>query len=244
MSSSSKNSIRSLRSKNLKRENCCPNLNNLSISNSKTSRHLHSVAQSNSSTTPVYPNGLNPNLVDEIPEPLNVSKQTKFLDLKNKNLTFLPAWLIKYRNLTHLDLSNNCLTLNEHDINILRFCGRNLEQLNLNKNKIKNLSLRFDNLQNRPNLPMLFGSVLRNLKFLDLSSNKITDFEAVTGCQNLEKLQLSGNEIEFLPENLNLMKNLVYLYLGFNKMTFLSDAISNLRKNGGGFVCERTYFDL
>lgn len=169
-----------------------------------------------------FPNGLNPNLIDEIPQPSNISKHTTFLDLSRQNLSFLPKWLVNFKSLTELNLSQNRVSLTDHDLNVLRLMGRNLVSLNLSRNSIQRLPLE------RHTCQTLFSRILKKLTNLDLSSNEITDFEAVLLNENLEKLQLSGNDISSLPKFPIEMVKLRYLYLGFNKISILGESVEDL----------------
>lgn len=180
-----------------------------------------------------FPNGINPDFSNEIPCPTDISKQTTYLDLSKQNITHLPSWLVNFKNISTLNLSENRLTLDSHDCNVLRMMfknGSNLVELDLSQNEITDLSL--DISQNcRDPKNVLFKNVLApTLKKLDLSSNKIQDFEVVCHLKELTKLQISGNEIFFLPESLSNMLNLEYLYLGYNKLERLSCSIAKLSK--------------
>merc|ERR1719220_2981659 len=98
--------------------------------------------------------------------------------------------------------------------------GGNLKSLNLSRNNISSLPDCCSSLND-----LFAGTFSKNLLVLDLSSNGLADFSAVTKKGSLEKLQLSGNQIEYLPESLSQMRKLKFLYLGFNKINCLIEAI-------------------
>lgn len=100
------------------------------------------------------------------------------LDLSSKKLDSLNPSLLKVSHLRFIDLSNNNIT----DVSILKDFP-NLIHLNLNGNKIKNLSA-FSAEEG-------FG----NLRKLELANNKITELAPIT-TPKLEYFDITDNKIE------------------------------------------------
>jgi len=71
---------------------------------------------------------------------------------------------------------------------------------------------------------------LSDLRILNLRSNKLTMFpsEFCTALNSLEELNLSQNEITYLPENLSALSNLRKLDVGWNKVAELPMGVFDL----------------
>ena len=104
------------------------------------------------------------------------------LSLSNKRVETLPKSLEEVKDVQKVDLSVN----NLGDITPLRDL-HNLVKINVCKNKIKNLAL------------FTTEDAFPNLKWLDVSANKFTEFPAFK-CPKLEYLDVSFNKLEKVNE--------------------------------------------
>ena len=105
---------------------------------------------------------------------------------------------------------------------------KNLYILGLSE-RIEELELSINSLTILPNL---FLEPLHNLKFLDLYANNLTTPEVAKICTltNLEHLNISGNNIHMLPEEIGALQNLEGLIISYNDLGQLPDSISSLKK--------------
>lgn len=123
-------------------------------------------------------------------------------NFSERNLTSIPSNLQSY---TKVDLSNNCITLNDSDNEVLRKQTQ-LKELNLRNNCIKLLQNQsFSQLENLTRLDVSFNIIsqieinafdsLRNLQKMNLSSNKISYFTLgmLLSSPDLDELDLSSN---------------------------------------------------
>jgi hypothetical protein len=107
----------------------------------------------------------------------------------------------------------------------------NLETLNLNNNKIKELPTEISNLKNLKTLTMnnnLLNSIpnsivrLENLKTLELADNNMVILpELINYMIGLVRLSCPGNRLLKLPENISFMATLRYLDVALNKLRYL-----------------------
>lgn len=107
------------------------------------------------------------------------------LTMASKRIEALNNSILEAKHVQFLDLQNN----NIADINLIQQFT-NLVKLNVAKNKIKNIAL-FSNEENFP-----------NLKWLDISNNKYTEFVAIK-LPKLEYLDISYNRLEKVSEGWN-----------------------------------------
>ena len=157
----------------------------------------------------------------EMDFPQNVSRQTTYLDLSNKNLSHIPVWLTQFKYLEKLKLNKNRIKLTESDILILLQSSPNLKYLSLHSNQIRQIP---------KHLEAQIFTHLSKLEHLDLSNNNLDNVIPLTLCENLKFLQLSGNKITQIPSEILKLEKLEYLYLGYNKMDYISPAICRIKK--------------
>lgn len=91
----------------------------------------------------------------------------------------------------------------------------NLQELNLSKNRLKEIP---------PEIQML-----KNLKKLSLFKNRIEALPPEIGeLENLEELIINNNELETLPEEIGKLKKLRYIDLWSNNIVGLPESISDI----------------
>lgn len=103
----------------------------------------------------------------------------------------------------------------------------NLKEALLEPDSVVRLSLRRKRYREFPKEVYLF----KNLKELDLGSNRITSLPADLGSlSQLKILRLNRNRLDLIGKQLGDLKNLIYLDLGKNRIEKLPYEIGNLRE--------------
>jgi len=75
-------------------------------------------------------------------------------------------------------------------------------------------------------LPMDFLAESRNLKFLDLASNRLKSLpESILACRNLNILILTSNQLEVLPDRIEELRDLRKLFVSYNQLEQLPTKI-------------------
>lgn len=170
--------------------------------------------------------------LDENPDHLEVT----VLDLRGKELVYLPPEIERFMHLQVLNLKSNFLEEIPPEVGRLA-C---LEELFLHRNHLKELPLEVYKLPRLRKLglgynqfrvipPQIAG--LTELRGLHLGGNQLGEFPMVV-CQllQLEKLFLQQNQIEVLPEEIGWLTQLRALFLNGNGLTRLPYGICNLRR--------------
>ena len=101
-----------------------------------------------------------------------------------------------------------------------------LENLYENPPKITNINISNKLIEA---IPQTFCKFV-NLKYLDLSHNRLTNIDYLKGCTKIETLKLSNNEIK-LTSSLVFLKVLQSLDLSYNKIIITGVFIKNFRVN-------------
>jgi Leucine-rich repeat (LRR) protein len=136
---------------------------------------------------------------------------TVALDLRNQQLSSIPAQVYNCYNLKVLLLGNNLIKSFPEDISKLK----NLLFLDLSNNKIQNL-------------PEDFGS-LSKLKFLSLTGNQLGTLpESFSQLQSLEELKLNDNDLFILPAGIGDLQKLNSLFLNDNKLKNIPASLCKL----------------
>lgn len=136
----------------------------------------------------------------------------------------------------NIDLSSNSLIKPPRELK--RF--KRLETLNLSKNNISKINTSIYNLYPVQNLDLSENNIskipyrierMRKLKRLNLANNKIDTlyYNSLSGLKYLIYLNLSDNQLNYLPVNLN-FRHLEILYLDNNNLEELPVSIGRLRK--------------
>lgn len=176
------------------------------------------------------------NSIQTIPDWFYQFKELEHLSLRNNILKTLPTIVFSIENLKLLNLADNQI----HEINGNWFeCLMNIEKVDISYNQIisipdkkviypkcKNLSLKGNKLQKFPTAV----SDSYTLEKLDLSENKISfiDDDAFNRLDNIIELDLSFNELTYLPTSIGKLKKLKKLNLSGNKISSLPKEFENL----------------
>ncbi len=176
------------------------------------------------------------NEYDSIPKWANsLTQKITTLNFTNEQLTTLPDWIGKLKNLQMLDLSGNKFKTIPSEIWNLK----NLKHLGLYNNAIEKLPDEIANLENLQKLdltanqlrtlPDSFGK-LKNLQILNLFNNQLTTLpESFGNLKSLQTLDLTANQLRTLPDSFGKLKNLQTLNLEKNKLTTLPNSFGNLK---------------
>lgn len=155
------------------------------------------------------------NSIQEIPDWFFQFKKLEHLSLKNNTLKTLPTIIFTIENLKYLNLADNQI----HEINSHYF--RNLmsiEKVDISYNQITSISEE--------------GITYPKCESLSIKGNKLEQFPtALSGAHTLEKLDLSENKISLIEDDaFDQLENLIELDLSFNELTYLPTSIGKLKK--------------
>lgn len=136
---------------------------------------------------------------------------------------------------------NNCI-LKKFDVRVLKL--KFLITLDLSFNKLTTLCDNFDELVNLKSLLLqsnsfktipkcvVNGNVSKQIQLLDLSNNDIEFLpNKISVMKDLVTLKLTGNKIQYLPSNFGMLSKLQYLHLNQNKLKVLPWSFQHLRFN-------------
>ncbi|XP_043721949.1 plant intracellular Ras-group-related LRR protein 9-like isoform X2 [Telopea speciosissima] len=140
-------------------------------------------------------------------------KELDRIDLKGRQLRFLPEEFGKIRGLVALNLSSNQFEVIPDSIGGLD----NLEELNLSNNLLVSL-------------PDSIG-LLNKLKILNVSANKLTALpDSISHCGSLVELDASFNSLTYLPTNIGYeLVNLQRLSIHLNKIRSVPTSICEMK---------------
>uniref|UniRef100_A0A3B4D3U8 Disease resistance R13L4/SHOC-2-like LRR domain-containing protein n=1 Tax=Pygocentrus nattereri TaxID=42514 RepID=A0A3B4D3U8_PYGNA len=159
------------------------------------------------------------NGIQEFPDNIKCCKCLSVVEASVNPITKLPDGFTQLLNLTQLFL--NDAFLEYLPANFGRLSKLLLEQIH----NLKELWLDNNSLQTIP------GSIgkLRQLRYLDLSKNRIESLDAdISGCESLEDLLLSSNMLQQLPDTIGMLKKLTTLKVDDNQLTSLPNTIGSL----------------
>ncbi|EQB60349.1 leucine-rich repeat-containing protein 1 [Vairimorpha apis BRL 01] len=180
---------------------------------------------------------LNEHHTKDIPNELLNGKKSTSINLSAKNLKSIPRNISLFKDLKYLDFSINYLT----DVCAL---PDSLKYVILNFNKLFKLPKHFFELKNIEIIQLntiiyqIFNKIeslpctiskLINLKYINISGNKLADFPyRCKDLINLKELDLCNNYIVNI-EPICEINNLEYLHLRNNKITEITNNIGNLK---------------
>nr|WP_321409581.1 COR domain-containing protein [uncultured Carboxylicivirga sp.] len=176
------------------------------------------------------------NSIQELPDWIFELNSLEHLSLRNNAIKDFPSILFSLENLKNLNLSDNRI----EEISGHYFCNlMNLEKIDLSYNSIRvinpaeinfskctDLYLNGNKLEKFPAVISHVNSLIR----LNLSENKINFLkdDAFVNLVHLEELDLSFNELTFLPTSIGQLKKLKKLNLSGNKIASLPKEFENL----------------
>jgi len=155
------------------------------------------------------------NSINIIPDWFFEFKNLENLSLKSNSFKELPIIIFTIENLNSLNLSDNQISkIADHYFSSLM----RIEKVDLSYNHISFISN-----------DRISYSKCRNL---NLKGNKLENFPiGISDCHNLEKLDLSENNISEIDDDIfGNLENLVELNLSYNNLTYLPTSIGKLKK--------------
>ncbi len=176
------------------------------------------------------------NSIQEIPDWFFQFNRLEHLSLRNNTLKELPTIVFTLQNVKYLNLADNQIPeitghyfknlMNIEKVDISYNQLTSIPSDRLEYSKCRSLSIRGNKLQKFPNAI----SDVHTLEKLNLSENKISsiDDDAFDGLENLIELDLSFNELTYLPTSLGKLKKLKRLNLSGNKISALPKEFENL----------------
>ena len=176
------------------------------------------------------------NSIDEIPDWLFGLKKLEHFSLRNNAIKQFPSIVFTLENLKYLNLSDN--RINEIDsqgfnnlmnIEKVDLSFNSIEKIfssEINYSKCENLNLKGNKLVEFPH-PIKY---VKTLNQLNLSENNISSLldETFSELENLEELDLSFNNLTYLPSSLGNLTKLKKLNLSGNKISSLPKEFENL----------------
>lgn len=176
------------------------------------------------------------NSIQEIPDWLFSLKRLEHLSLKNNSFKEMPTIVFTLENIKYLNLSDNQINqLSSSNFNNLM----NIDRVDISHNtipfiqfqnvaypKCSNLNLKGNKLKRFPEII----SQVNTLEKLDISNNNISSIEddAFANLEYLEELDLSFNELTYLPASIGKLTRLKRLNLSGNKIASLPKEFENL----------------
>ena len=177
---------------------------------------------------------MNNNPIKKIPDAFCNLKHLRFLNLCETKITKLPENFGKLTHIETLDISHsNLFKLPESMRNMI-----NIKHFNLSANRLRDGFLDLSKLEKLIKFNMEFNQLTKfpiicsqYIEDISLFDNKIERFskKAVEGITSVVRLDLRGNRLKNLPDNIGELKNLKYLLLDRNNISELPISIVKLK---------------
>ncbi|GAB3508629.1 COR domain-containing protein [Spirosoma knui] len=176
------------------------------------------------------------NSIQRIPDWFYNLKGLEHLSLKNNSFKEIPTIVFTLENIKSLNFAENQISelndnifvnlMNVEKVDISYNIIESIPYKNIDYPKCKILNLQGNQLENFPTVI----SQVKSLKKLLLSENKISSVEdnAFEGFENLTELDLSFNELTYLPSSLGKLTKLKKLNLSGNRIQLLPKEFENL----------------
>nr|XP_012565223.2 leucine-rich repeat-containing protein 2 [Hydra vulgaris] len=165
-----------------------------------------------------------------------VNKKVKVLRLNSNYLTILPNEVTSFASVTELNLCNN----NFQFIPVQIFSLNCLQILNLSCNRIWSVPVTMPNMKVLKKIDFSYNEIkrfvlncnaLENVEILNLDGNCLNEFPSVQHLKELRVLTLFKNKINYLPKELDNLKNLEELDVSDNNVIALNpNLLDFLRK--------------
>lgn len=159
----------------------------------------------------VYILDLSSSYLSSISKNINKLSNLRILSINDNNLTFLPQNICTLSKLSVLRAENNQIKILPENIGNLV----SLDELSLSNNKIISLPVSFYD--------------LKNLKSLKLDNNELNIFEDFSKFTQLITCDLSNNNINKLPNNIDSLKSIISLDISNNPISSLPASIYKLK---------------
>lgn len=148
----------------------------------------------------------------KIPKSIKNLNDIESIDLSFNIITWIPNELCVLKNLTKLNMRNNCITEIPPMIKNLE----NLKELNISRNEIEKIP------------DELF--LMKSLQKLDMSLNVINRIpESIKNANNLEIIDLGYNTISVIPDEVFMLENLREIKLNDNQIENFPNKIRQLK---------------
>lgn len=153
------------------------------------------------------------NQIRQIPRQIKALKALESFSIKNNLLTVIPNEIAALKQLKELYLSGN----------LIRELPANIQEL-------QQLSILHVNQNNIHQLPLTL-SLLPKLESLALSNNQLQYFVPINSQSfpSLKHLHLNNNQLSICPKGLESLSTLETLELGYNQLKQLPDSLNQLR---------------
>lgn len=176
------------------------------------------------------------NKITEFPEALNRLRALTELNLSDNRLTRIAPDLHELPSLARLDLSGNALGP-DFPAPLLQMSGA-LNVLRVARNRLRSLPVGLTSLRSLVELDVSENALrevdpscvtgLTHVAHFDASRNKLEKTDFVLEMAGLQRLKLSHNEIEQLPDDVFTLEGLQHLELAHNRLTELPASFERL----------------
>lgn len=181
-----------------------------------------------------YPENVPPDPIwHVIPPEIEYLPQTQILQMDDHQISYIPTYLNKLTQLTHIAFRNNKIfniseKLNFSHLQDINFDGNQFTLFPECFSKCTDLtSINFDN--NHISFIPDYLTKFTLLTFIGFNNNRISNLpENIQQLTRLEELYLGGNKLAYIPNWVSKLKNLQKIDLGCNKIETIPNSLSGL----------------